>query len=352
MGIVTPVYTTREAVKAAPELKETARANAAVDDAIEAASRSVEGLLHRRFYPWTGTRYFDWPNSYSRTAGRLWLGGNELISVTTFTTGNGATTLTAGQYILRRADDLDEPPYTHVEINRGTSAAFSSGTTTQRALAITGVFGHSAETAPAGALAEALDASETGVDVTDSASIGVGQIIKVDSERMIVSEKSMITSGQTLQTPLTATAANETVAVTTGSAFFVGEVILLDSERMLIVDIAGNNLTVKRGWDGSTLATHTGSTIYAPRSLTVVRGALGTTAAAHDTAAAITKHVVPGLVRELCEAEALVQLAQRNAAYARVVGTGDNERESSGRGLAQIRKDAIAAYGRLRSGAI
>ena len=47
---------------------------------------------------------------------------------------------------------------------------------------------------------------------------------------------------------------------------------------MLITDIAGNNLIVKRQKSGSTLAAHTGSTIYAPRQVTITRGDLGTTA--------------------------------------------------------------------------
>src|SRR5690606_22447868 len=58
-----PWYTTRETVKAALDYKETARNDAQVDRAIESASRAVEGLLHRRFYPETATRYFDWPNA-------------------------------------------------------------------------------------------------------------------------------------------------------------------------------------------------------------------------------------------------------------------------------------------------
>jgi hypothetical protein len=120
----------------------------------------------------------------------------------------------------------------------------------------------------------------------------------------------------------------------------------LDSERMLIVDIAGNNLTVKRAWDGTVLAAHTGSSIYAPRTLTVTRGALGTTAAIHTTAAAITCHVVPGLVRELCIAEATNLLLQGASGYARTIGAGDYTKESSGTGLANLRDQVYAAYGR------
>lgn len=335
-------YTTREDVKSAPDFAETARNNGQVDRAIESASRAIEGRLHRRFYPWTGTRTFDWPNDQNAKPWRLWLNQHDIISTTTVVAGG--TTIDAADYFLRPDDG---PPYTHIEIDQASSAAFASGDTHQRSISITGVFGHSADEDPAGALAEALDASETGVDVTDSATIGVGSIIRVEDERMIVTGKSMLDTGQNTGGALTAAVSNTTVPVTTGSAYTVGETILVDAERMLIVDIAGNNLVVKRAWDGSTLAAHnSGADIYAPRTLTVTRGALGTTAAAHDTASAVTVHVVPGTVAELCVAVAIDTLLQRSAGYARTVGAGDNVREASGRGLRQMWADAITAYGR------
>lgn len=336
-------YATREDVKRALDSAETARNNGQVDRAIGAASRSVEGLLKRRFYPEAATRYKDWPNDQYARPWRLWLDKDELISVTTLTAGG--VVVPAADYFLEPAND--GPPYTHIEIDLASTAAFSSGDTHQRAIEITGVFGYSADEEAAGQLAEALDASETAVDVTDSEAIGVGDIIKVDSERMIVTGKSMLDTTQNIGANLTAQANDVTVAVTTGSAYRVDEVILVDSERMLIVDIAGNNLTVKRAWDGSVLAAHTApADIYAPRTLTVTRGALGTTAATHADTTAITRHVVPELVRDLCIAEALNQLQQEASGYARTAGSGESERLVGGRGLADIRREARAAYGR------
>lgn len=334
-------YTTRERVKAALESAETARNNSQVDRVIGSSSRSIEGNLHRRFYPQRATRYFDWPDRRSPALGRLWLDSNELITVASIVAGG--VTLAPSDYVLRRSDGLDEPPYTYIEIVRTSSATFAGGTTSQRAVAITGVYGHSANTARAGALAEALDASETAVDVTDSSGIGVGSILLVDSEYMIVTEKSLLTTG--VAATMLDSMADVVVPVVSGAAFHVGEIVLVDAERMLIVDIAGNDLVVKRAWDGTVLAASSG-TIYAPRTLTVERGALGTTAASHDTAAPVFVHVVPPLIDELCVAESLNTLLQRNSGYSRVVGSGDNEREASGRGLRLIRAEAYTAYGR------
>ncbi len=350
MGIA---YVSRERVKRALDVAETARSDASVDDAIEAASRMIDGgspgagLLRRRFYPETTTRYFDWPgDSYARPW-RLWLGAHDLISVTTLTAGG--TTIASTDYFLRPDHG---PPYTHVEIDLESSAAFAAGSTHQRAIAITGTFGYSADEASAGALVEALDGSETGVDVNaaGSVAIGVGDIIKVDSERMIVTGRAQLDTGQNLtSTSLTADKSNVSVTVADGTGFSVGEVVLLDSERMLVVDIAGNSLTVKRAHDGTVLAAHTHTTcdIYAPRTLTVTRGALGTTAATHSTSTAIARHVVPALVAELCLAQALVNLGLRSSGYADTAGAGESaQRVAAGRGLAQIRSDAIEAYGR------
>jgi hypothetical protein len=334
-------YCTREDVKQATETAETARNNTQIDRAIAAASEAIENLTRRRFYPEIATRYFDWPGDQYARPWRLWLDQNELISVTTLTAGG--TTITASDFFLYPADG---PPYTRLEIDLSSTASFGGGDTHQRDIAITGVFGYRADETTAGALAEALDASETSVDVTDSAAIGVGQLIKVDSERMQVTGKTSLTTGQTLQTAMTAEDNNVTCAVSNGTAFTAGETILLDAEKMLIEDIAGNNLIVMRAYDGSVLAAHTGSTIYAPRTLVVERGVLGTTAATHSTSTAITKHTAPGLVRDLCIAEALNTVQQEASGYARQIGRGETAREVFARGLRDLRTQVYEGFGR------
>jgi hypothetical protein len=96
------------------------------------------------------------------------------------------------------------------------------------------------------------------------------------------------------------------VPVASGSAFAVDEAILIDAERMLITDIAGNNLIVKRGWDGTVLAPHTtGAHVYAPRSLAVRRAVLGTIASTHTLGTAVARWDPPGPVNQLTIAEAL-----------------------------------------------
>ena len=349
MSISRPCYASRETVKRALDVHETARANAQVDRAIEAASNAVEGCLHRRFYPWTGTRYFDWPPRQTSRPWRLWLDSNELVSVSALTVAG--TALTAGQYFLRRSDDKDEPPYTHVEINLATSAAFSSEATHQRAIAITGTWaGCPLVTAPAGAVDGAVNDTVTTVTASNSAALGVGDLVSCGTEWLLVTDKAMVDTGVNIDAADSLAANKADVSITmstTTKAPAVDETILIGSERMLVVDVAGSVLTVIRGYDGSVLATHAATAdIYAPRSLTVARGAVGSTAASHADLAVLTRHVYPPLVRDLATAYSLNQVLQETAGYARVAGSGENAREFTGRGVAALEEDAWTAHGR------
>lgn len=336
-------YANRWDVSTALDIKATARNQSQVDRAIEAASRAVDGMMHRVFYPTITTRYFPWPDQQMGRSFRLWLDSNEVISIDTLT--SAGITIPPADYFLEPNEF--GPPFNRVEIDLSGSASFGGGNTHQRNIGITGLFGYSDESDPAGLTAEALDASETGIDTTNGSLIQPGDVIKVDSERMIVTDKAMLSSGTTLSVGLLERNSNTTVAVASAAGFNTYEVILIDSERMLIIDITGNNLTVIRAWDGSTLAAHTaGATLFVLRLLTVSRAALGTTAATHLTTAPITKMVVPSLIKELTIAEALNFLQQETSAYARSVGSGDNEREMSGAGLKSIRDLAKAQHAR------
>lgn len=338
-----PVYCTREQVKRALDSAETARNNTRIDDAIASGSRAADTLCRRRFYPELATRSFPWPAPGATTASwRLWMDENDLISVDALT--SGGVTLTS--YLLEPVNS--GPPYTSVEIDLSSSAAFTAGTTWQRSIAITGWHGYRDDSSPAGALAEGLDDSETGVDVTDSAAVGVGSLIKVDSERMIVVDKRLLDTGQNLQTSLTAQANATSVAVTDGTLFAVDEEIVIDAETMLILKIAGNTLIVKRQWDGSVLAAHTAPTadIYAPRTLVVERGAVGTTAATHSTAATVTVWKPPALVSRFVRAEALVELGVESAGYAGQPGAGQAKRPAQGGTLEDLRCQVRDAHGR------
>lgn len=335
-------YCTREDVKAATDMKEAARNNAQIDRAIDAASRAVEGLTHRKFYPEIDTRYFDWPNYQYASSWRLWLDANEVISVTSLT--SGGTVVSSDDYFLE--PNQYGPPYSNIQIDLGSSASFNSGNTRQRSIGVTGLFGYREDLSNATTLAASASDSATSLSVASSNRLGVGSILKVDSEYIVVTEKLMSDTGQNLQTPLSAVNNDTLVSVSDGSLFAAGDAILLDSERMLVVDVAGNSLVVKRAWDGTALASHTGSDVYAQWTLRVERGAFGSTAAAHEDDSVVKEFEVPGLIKQLTVAEALNSMLQESGGYARSTGTESNEATYVGRGIEAIRNQVRMTYGR------
>lgn len=339
-------YCTREDVKGALDSAQTARNDAQVDRAVAAGSRSVEGLLHRKFRPVVATRSFPWPDEQRPPSWVLWLNGNELVSLTSLTAGG--TTIPTGNLLLEPNEY--GPPFNRIEVDLSTSSAFQANDTHQRAIVVTGVWGYDDVEEQVGELAANLDAD---VDATasitwTSTNIGVGDVLRIGSERMIVTGRTMVDTTQDLQADMTASAASVTVAVSSGTAFSAGQLLLVDAERMLVVDVAGNNVVVKRAWDGSVLAAHsTGASVYALTGVDVDRAQLGTALAAHSNTDPIYRHVVPDLVRQLAVAEAINSLQQETAGYARRERSVESEREIGGDGgLDSLRARCRRRYGR------
>lgn len=342
-----PWYCTREDVKNSLEIKHTADADALIDAKIPASSRSVEGQLHRpRFAPTLMTVKYDWPNNSYAPAWTLELDSNELITITSVISGGVDITASC---ILRRGDDTDIPPFNRIEIDLSGSGSFAAGSTWQRSIEVTGLHGYSNDEESIGVLAAQLaDTEGATADITWSTPrLGVGDILRIDNERMFVTDRTWIDSGQTITDPLTASMANVAVPVSSGAAFAPGEVIIIDVERMKIIDVVGNTLSVKRQWDGTVLAAHADNApIYALTGVRLARGQLGTTIAVHNAAAVIRRWITPTNLREFTKAETLVALEQDSAAWGRVVGSGASQRESNGAGLDDAREKAIQSLGR------
>lgn len=319
-------YTTREAVKAAIGVGGAA-IDKVIDTYIEAASSDIELEFLRYFIPQTLTRTFRWPQRSS--AGRdltvLRFPDEDLIAITTLQTkaqDSSPTTVSSADYFTE-PNNLG-PPYNRVEIDLSSTSAYESGATPQRSISVAGRWGYREDTRAAGALAEALDSSETEVQVSDASKIDVGDTLLVESEAMFVSERAPLTTGTTLNDTLTADMDDVTVTLASGAAAKQGEVLLLDSEKMLIEAITGNDLTVKRAYDGSRLAAHSsGITVYAYRSLTVVRSVNGTTAATHADTTAISKYAPPAVISDLCKAMAIAHLKQGESGWTGQISGGE-----------------------------
>ena len=350
MAVYLPCYCTREDVKSAADILQTADYNVHVDSAVMAARGDVDRLCRRRFYNVDETQYWDWPNFQRAYPWRIWLDERELadttVNVPVVTTASTATPQVIPSSAIFWGPWNYSPPYTYLELNRSQSYAFGVGPTPQRDVAITGTFGFWMQTRPAGTLAATANSSVTTITVSDSSAIGVGDTITIGSERMLVSDKAFADTGQpqTGSGCTTAQSGDNILAVTSGSALHAGELLQLDAEVMLAASITGNNVTVIRAYDGSVLATHSAAEVYAGRLLTVMRGQFGTTAAAQSSSAAITAQAYPAQVRELAIAESLNYVAQKSAAYARTLAPQSSA--VPGSGLPDLRDRVLAAYGR------
>lgn len=348
---------TREDVRLALDNREAAHNSAQIDRAIESASRDAERICARKFAPVNAIRYFPRPEGDYSRGYRLWLDENELISVTELRAG-GVVLVAEEDYYLEPVNS--GPPFRHIELNRQSSATFVGGTSSQRQIKLTALYGYTDDHDPAGTLNGSINASAVALNVSDSSLVGVGQILKIGTERLIVNGKTALDTTDNVGIALTDRKNDNTVAVTTGANFHAGEVILVDAERMLITSISANTLTVVRAEGGSVLAEHALSAdIYALRTLTVQRGALGSTAAAHTNADPVLKWVAPAGVRDYVIAAAIVQFEQEATAYGQRMGSEMAERDSSGnenlsgRGLVDKRRTLRRSYARqLRKRAV
>lgn len=344
--MTTTWLTTREDVRAALDSGDTPRNQRLIDQAITAASASVEKLCNRRFRPTVATRYFAWPHPDRRSSTwRIWFDGHDLITATTVTAGD--TTYTSGEYFLEPVNT--GPPYTRLELDLGeTAAGFDTASTFQRGVSIYGLWGHSNDERSGGTLASAISSTTaTTITVSDASLIGIGDLIRIGSERLQVTGRVWVTTGTTISADVAALDGTRSISVANGTAINAGEVLLIDSERLDVTDVVGNTVTAVRAVNGSVLAAHTsGATVYASRTLTVERGAYGTTAATASQAATIAVHTPPPLAFRLTRAEAIVDLIQGRAGYTLATGSGQAAQDITAEGLERLRRDCYLALGR------
>jgi hypothetical protein len=339
------VYATRERVMRAADIKASAYLASEIDAALQSGAADVDALCRRGdeirpgFAPWEGTITFDWPVANNEDPYRFYLNQHTLLTADSAVSGDvdiSSALLPWPEY---------GPPYTALDIDQGSGQllTFVDGVG-QRSFSITGTWGwtDAERTLSTWTLGSSPNASTT--SITLNAPYGVGSILRIGTERMIVVDRSWADSGQTGS--LTNSRAAQTLAVADGTSFLAGEELLIDAERVLIRDVAGNNLIVERAISGSTIATHTTAAIYWSRTATVERGALGTTAASHTSGAQLYLFTPPALAEQLNIAYALDRMAQEASGYARVIGTGDTVRGVAGQGIAELEKRVMSSLGR------
>jgi hypothetical protein len=189
-------------------------------DTIDKASRYIEQQTGRYFYPRIATYYFDWQSTTALT-----FYGYDLLSLTTLTTKNGATTISSG-YFLVKSGDYNRQPFDAILLDLSGTTGLSYADTPQRSQTITGVWGYHE-------------------DYTNA----------------------FIASGDTVLNSPSISASVTSITVANGNNFEIGQMLRIGTEWLYLSGISTNTLTVERGINGSTAAIHLATTaisIYKP----------------------------------------------------------------------------------------
>jgi hypothetical protein len=321
-------YTSLEDVKTAMDAK-TNRSDTFIAGRLASASDTVEGQLRRRFYPEHATRQFQLDGKCSYA-----LDEDELVTVEEVLL-DGVPLIIGTDAVFSRPKTDD--PYNRVEL-----------TIAGDLLEITGVYGYRVAERT---VTDVVSIADSTLVVSDSSEIGTGALLRIGTERLIVTRKSWVTVGNVTAVTLAHQASDNAFSLSV--PVHVGELLLIDAERMLVVDVAGSTVIVERAVDGTALAEHTAVTaVYVQRQLSVDRAVLGTTEVSHINGDDVLLFVFPPLVAEYTLAQTLVGIGQGRSGYARTVGVGENEQEASGRGLSDVRRDAVKAHQRRVRGLV
>lgn len=383
MTIERPCYCSRDDVKGAIDIKTSVLSDAQIDRAIASGADDIDGAMHRIFYPIDAIRFWDWPNYQYAQPWRFWFEEQDCCALTQLQSpgnsgGAGGVSIPLYQVLLRNANKKPGFPYTYMELDRSTVAAWGIAATPQHSIWGTGTWGFTADADQVATLTATIGTGDTTIALSNGAGCGAGDVLVIGysrgaapyplylgtagavqpylGERILVQDKTAVATGLTVSGTgcTSASSGDDQLSVTGTGALNKGEVVQLDGERMLIESITGGIATVQRSWDGTILATHTtGATVYAYRQLTVQRGVLGTTAASANSGTGVFRHRPPQLIRDLNIAIGADQVLQELSGYSRTVGSEQATIRASGFALSDKWARAKRAFGRQqRVGAI
>lgn len=157
--------------------------DAIIESLLKAISRYVDAQTARWFYPRIETRYFDVP--YSREL----IVDADLLEVLSVTNGDG-TLIPSTEYSLRPRNQ--SPHFIIRLVDNSTYYWASDGSgNTHDVIEVTGVWGYHNRYSVAWetitTLAEDLDTSETGIDVTSGTNFSAGNIVRIGDELSYIS---------------------------------------------------------------------------------------------------------------------------------------------------------------------
>jgi len=218
------------------------------------ASKAIDSFTRRKFYPRVETRYYTLDDS------KLVRLDDDLLSLTTLKDYNGASTVGAGVLFTAAGSNWNRTPSDRIIIDSSSGSTLNYSGTPEKAVEVTGVWGYHEDWDNAfldtgTSLAASVTDSSTTLEVAGAGS--TGSDINYEWPRIAI-----------------------------------GDLVRLDSEYLQVVNTGG-----------------------AAASVLVIRGANGTTAASHASAATVDKFVVEGTIEFAARRLAGWTAAQRNTPY-------------------------------------
>jgi hypothetical protein len=179
-----------------------------IERILRAASRYMDSKTGRQFTPFVETRYFDVPTGDEIDPRTLNM-DEDLLEVISLKNGDGIT-ITSTDYNLR---PKNSSPASGIRLKDNSSYTWASDSygDIHDVIEVTGIWGFHNHYSKAWLLAttaaEAMDVSETGFDVTDGSGFVTGDIIRFDNEigyvASVASNTLTITRGENLSTAAT-----------------------------------------------------------------------------------------------------------------------------------------------------
>jgi hypothetical protein len=331
------MYTTVDAVKRALQLHGR-EFDEVIRRKIEAASDTVDRLTYRRFLPRVATRVYDSPLTHD-TSNVLFL-DDDLLELRAVRFEGSPVDLSG---ILM--EPTSGPPYTRLRF----LDSFPAG---RHSIEIDGLWGYPYGREPVAKLPDAISAGSS--DIVVDRLVEIGATLQIDDEYLIVTARTRSGLGAQLTSPLVADTADDTLAFTPGVTVYDGEILTLQNERMLVVMGGTGTATVRRAYDGTVLRDHpVGTDLYADRSLTVRRGANGSTAAGHAANAVVERLRPAGDVEGLAQAIAVARLSADRTGWTGEIGaSGEQTVETRFRALSDYIDRVVSEYRRGYVGAV
>lgn len=185
-----------------------ARDDAVIEGLLKSASRFVDSKTGRHFVPYVATRYYNIPDPESIDPRILYL-DDDLLEALTITNGDG-TVIPSTDYTLK---PKNSSPHVAIRIMDGSTYYWASDSAgnVHDVIEVTGIWGYHDHYDQAWSLgstaAEAMDTTETGYDVTSGSLFAIGNLIRFDNELGYVSAISTnsltITRGENSSTAAT-----------------------------------------------------------------------------------------------------------------------------------------------------